>query len=102
LAKSGRTDEARSILEALSKSSDEKYVAPYTIALAYNGLGRQVEALTWLERAYAQHGVAMGFLKVEPKWNNLPATQDFKICCAVLVSRLTTATDGPDSTRIAR
>ncbi len=50
LAKSGKEAEARSVLE---------------------GLLEQDEALAWLERAYAQRGAGMVFLKVEPKWNNL-------------------------------
>jgi len=44
LAKSGKEAEARSVLE---------------------GLLEQDEALAWLERAYAQRGAGMVFLKVE-------------------------------------
>jgi len=71
LAKSGKEAEARSVLEGLLKSSAERYVSPYTIALVHNGLGERDEALAWPERAYAQRNPAMVFLKVEPKWNNL-------------------------------
>jgi TolB-like protein/DNA-binding winged helix-turn-helix (wHTH) protein/Tfp pilus assembly protein PilF len=78
LAKSGKRAEARSILDGLLKSSAEKYISPYTIALVYNGLGEHDEALSWLERAYAQRSAAMVFLKVEPKWNNLRADPRFK------------------------
>ena len=78
LATSGKSAEARSILEGLLKSSAEKYVPPYTIALVYNGLGEHDKALSWLERAYAQRSAAMVFLKVEPKWNNLRADARFQ------------------------
>ncbi|HEX6732802.1 MAG TPA: tetratricopeptide repeat protein [Pyrinomonadaceae bacterium] len=78
LAKSGKEAEARSVLEGLLKSSAERYVSPYHIALVYNGLGKHDEALTWLERAYAQHSPAMVFLKVEPKWNNLRSDPRFQ------------------------
>ena len=78
LAKSGKTAEARSILAGLLNSSSEKYIAPYTIALVYNGLGEQDAALSWLERAYAQRSAAMVFLKVEPKWNNLRSEPRFQ------------------------
>jgi DNA-binding winged helix-turn-helix (wHTH) protein/TolB-like protein len=79
LAKSGREAEARYVLEGLLKSSAERYVSPYNVALVYNGLGKGDEALAWLERACAQRLPPMVFLKVEPKWNNLrpdPRFQD--------------------------
>ena len=59
------------MLGELLKSSSERYVSPYNIALIYNGLGERDEALTWLERGYEQRDQRMVFLKVEPKWNNL-------------------------------
>ena len=78
LAKSGKEAEARSVLENLLKSSTEQYVPAYNIALVYNGLGKRDEALTWLERAYAERGSAIVFLKVEPKWNNLRSDPRFQ------------------------
>jgi TolB-like protein/DNA-binding winged helix-turn-helix (wHTH) protein len=78
LAKSGERAEARSILEDLLKSSAKKYIPPYTIALAYNGLGEHDKALSWLERAFDQRSAAMVFLKVEPKWNNLRSDPRFQ------------------------
>jgi DNA-binding winged helix-turn-helix (wHTH) protein/TolB-like protein/Tfp pilus assembly protein PilF len=78
LAKSGKEDEARSFLEAILKSSAERYVSPYIIALVYNGLGEHDEALAWLERAYAQRNPEMVFLKVEPKWNDLRGDPRFQ------------------------
>lgn len=71
LAKSGKEAEARSVLEGLLKPAAGYYVPSYNIALVYNGLGKHDEAMTWLERAYAERGAALVFLKVEPKWNNL-------------------------------
>jgi len=78
LAKSGKEAEARSVLEGLLKSSAERYVSPYYIALVYNGLGEHDEALAWLERAYAQRSSGIVFLKVEPKWNNLRSDPRFQ------------------------
>ena len=71
LAKSGKSAEARTVLEELLKLSTTKYVPPYNIALIYNGLGERHNALGWLEKAYEQRDPKMTFLKVEPKWNNL-------------------------------
>jgi TolB-like protein/DNA-binding winged helix-turn-helix (wHTH) protein/Tfp pilus assembly protein PilF len=78
LAKSGKEAEARSVLDGLLKSSAERYVSPYHIALVYNGLGEHDEALAWLERAYADRSPGMVFLKVEPKWNNLRSDARFQ------------------------
>jgi len=78
LSKAGREAEARSVLRGLLKSSAERYVSAYHIALVYNGLGRRDEALAWLERAYAQRDAGMIFLKVEPKWENLRPEPSFQ------------------------
>jgi TolB-like protein/Tfp pilus assembly protein PilF len=79
LAKSGKREEAQAVLASLLKRSKERFVPPYHIALAYNGLGQTDEALTWLERGFEQRDPKMAFLKVDPKWNNLrydPRFQD--------------------------
>ena len=71
LAKSGKTMEARTVLDELLNLSKIRYVPPYNIALIYNGLGENDKALDWLERDYQDRDPKMTFLKVEPKWNNL-------------------------------
>lgn len=79
LAKLGKRDEARAALSGLLKLSQERFVPPYHIALIYNALGDDDEALAWLKRGFEQRDPKMTFLKVEPKWNNLredPRFQD--------------------------
>ena len=71
LAKSGKRDEARVVLERLLIPAKTRFVPPYHIALIYNGLDERAEALAWLERGIVQRDPKMTFLKVEPKWNNL-------------------------------
>lgn len=71
LAKAGRQEDARAALGELLKLSNERFVPASHIALIYNGLGEQDEALTWLERGFEQRDPKMTFLNVEPKWNNL-------------------------------
>jgi DNA-binding winged helix-turn-helix (wHTH) protein/TolB-like protein/Flp pilus assembly protein TadD len=71
LAKSGKTAEARIILDELLKVSKSNYVPPYHFALVYNGLGETQKALDYLEKGFAEKDVHMVFLKVEPKWINL-------------------------------
>ena len=78
LAKSGKQEEARSVLEGLLKQSTERQVSAHNVAVIYNGLGERDEAMAWLERAFEQRDPRMVFLKVEPKWNNLRADTRFQ------------------------
>ena len=78
LAKAGKQLEARALLDGLLKASSERYVAPYNIALIFNGLGDRDETLKWLKRGYEQRDQRMVFLKVEPKWNNLRGDPRFQ------------------------
>ncbi|HQU82758.1 MAG TPA: winged helix-turn-helix domain-containing protein [Pyrinomonadaceae bacterium] len=71
LAKSGKTPQARTVLDELLKHSKTNYVPPYHFALIYNGLGEKEKALDYLEKGFAEKDVHLVFLKVEPKWNNL-------------------------------
>jgi len=78
LARSGKPEEARAVLDRLLKLSTERHVSPHNIALVYIGLGEPEEALAWLERAFEQRDGRMVFLKVEPKWNNLRGNPRFQ------------------------
>jgi tetratricopeptide (TPR) repeat protein len=71
LVKTGGQAEARAALAGLVKLSSERYIQPYHIAQAYNGLGEADEAIAWLRRGVEQRDPKVIFLKVEPKWNNL-------------------------------
>lgn len=51
MAKLGRVDDARAIMEALQESAAERYIAPSAIARVYAGLGDTDKAFEWLERA---------------------------------------------------
>ena len=78
LAKLGKQAEARAVLEELFKLSTERYVSPYSVAFAYNGLEERDKTLAWLERGYKERDPKMVFLKVEPKWNNLRSDSRFE------------------------
>ena len=78
LAKSGRTGEARAILDELLASSREHYVSPYSIALTCIALGEREEALAWLERGFEARDHKMNLLKVDPKWNDLHGDARFE------------------------
>jgi serine/threonine-protein kinase len=77
LAKSGKIEEARVLLDGLLKRSKERFVPPSHIAMLYNALGERAEAIAWLERGFAQRDPKMTFLKVQPRWNNLRADPRF-------------------------
>jgi len=78
LAKAGRRDEARAVLDELLRLSAARYVPPYNIALVYNALGERDKTFEWLRKSYEQRDVLMVFLKVEPKWNNLRSDPRFQ------------------------
>jgi TolB-like protein/Tfp pilus assembly protein PilF len=78
LARMGRKDETRTVLEKLLKLSKERFVPPTHIALLYNALGDREETYKWLERGIEQRDPKMTFLKVEPKWSNLRGDPPFQ------------------------
>jgi tetratricopeptide (TPR) repeat protein len=69
LARMGRADEARAVLDELGRKAQEKYVPPYAFALIQAGLGNEAAAREWLERALAAHDPHLAFLTVDPKWD---------------------------------
>ena len=78
LAKLGKLDEARAILDELLQLSKERFVPAYHLALVYNGLGEHDETFAWLEKSYQQRDPKMAFLLVDPKWKNLRADARFQ------------------------
>jgi len=68
-AVTGRTAEARRMLDELKELSARSFVAPKHLALVYAGLGEKDEMFTWLEKGYEDRDISMTFLKVEPRWD---------------------------------
>jgi TolB-like protein/DNA-binding winged helix-turn-helix (wHTH) protein/tetratricopeptide (TPR) repeat protein len=69
LAKAGRPDEAREVLNAMRTAAQQRYVPPYAFALIYAGLGETDAVFDWLGRAYDAHDVHLMFLTADPKWD---------------------------------
>jgi len=69
LARTGRTQEARTVLAMLESAASTRYVPHYAIALVHAGLGEHAAALAALERAAAERDVHLIFLTVDPKWD---------------------------------
>jgi len=71
LARSGKTEEARAIVDDLQSRTQKQYVPATTIATVYAGLGETDHAIEWLQRAYDERDVRMSFLKVDHRWDAL-------------------------------
>jgi serine/threonine protein kinase/Tfp pilus assembly protein PilF len=54
LARIGKLDRARAVLEQLKELSRSRYVSPYHLAYVYTGLGEYDAAMDQLERAYEE------------------------------------------------
>jgi TolB-like protein/Tfp pilus assembly protein PilF len=77
-AMAGRCNEARAVLNQLNAMSSQKYVSPYDIALVHVGLRENDEAFTWLQRAFEQRSLWLGYLNVEPQLDVLRSDQRFQ------------------------
>lgn len=77
-ALAGNRAQAQAALDELKTLSTQRYVPPYNIAMVYNGLGEDDEALLWLERAVDARDVLLApFIKADPSWSRLRANPRF-------------------------
>lgn len=78
LARSGRQQDARALLDRLNETARERFVPPYASALIHLGLDEHEDSLEWLERAEAVRDVHLVFLPVDPKWDPLRGDPRFE------------------------
>ena len=76
-AGSGRTNEARKMLDELKGIAKERYIPPHNFALIYTGLGDKDQAFAFLEKAYAEHSQQLVYLKSEPLFDSLRSDPRF-------------------------
>jgi TolB-like protein/Tfp pilus assembly protein PilF len=76
-AASGRTDQARKMLDELKGIANEHYIAPDNFALIYIGLDNKDQAFAFLEKAYAEHSQMMTTLKSESLFDSLRSDSRF-------------------------
>lgn len=69
LARMGRADEAREVLTDLEVKAKQTYVPPYAFAIIHAGLRNEAETREWLENALAGRDPHLGFITVDPKWD---------------------------------
>jgi len=65
-AETGNAKQAQALLRQLNETWSKKKVASWDIAIVYAGLGERDQALTWLERAAAEHSQNVLRIKIEP------------------------------------
>jgi DNA-binding winged helix-turn-helix (wHTH) protein/TolB-like protein/Flp pilus assembly protein TadD len=76
-AASGKTAEARQVLNDLQQLQDQRYVSPYTVAAIYAGLGDQEQAFKWLQTAVEGRDIWLMNLKVDPVFAKLRSQRQF-------------------------
>jgi adenylate cyclase len=84
LARLGRNDEARAILQSLSAAARDRYIPPTHLALIETALGDRDQAFAHLEAAVAVRDARLALLKIDPKWNDLRSDPRF----AALLGRM--------------
>jgi serine/threonine-protein kinase len=76
-AVSGKTAEAKQVLNDLQQLQAQRYVSPYTVAAIYAGLGDQTQAFKWLETAVEERDIWLMNLKVDPVFAKLRSQRQF-------------------------
>ena len=75
---SGRTAEARQVLEKLDHLAKTRYVPPYSRAIVHVGLGDRAEAMELLEEACEERNTWLILLGVEPLFDSVRGERRFK------------------------
>jgi eukaryotic-like serine/threonine-protein kinase len=77
-ALSGNSSEAIRILDQLTQGSGGKYVSSYDVAAICVGLGRQDQAVRWLQKAYEERASHFHHIGVEPIFDPLRSDPRFE------------------------
>jgi TolB-like protein/Tfp pilus assembly protein PilF len=77
-AMAGRKAEAHAVLDQLKELSSRRYVSPYDLAMVHLGLQENDDAFAWLQKAFEQRSLWLGYLKVEPQMDPLRSDQRFQ------------------------
>jgi serine/threonine protein kinase/tetratricopeptide (TPR) repeat protein len=75
---SGKLGEAGNIVNQMKNPAKGEYLPAYYIAVVEAGLGRKNEALTWLERAFANRSAELPFSNTEPMLISLRSEPRFR------------------------
>ena len=78
LAVEGRSGDALRIAHELEAISRKRYVSPYGLAQIYAASNKKEDAFKWLQAAYEDHAVWMGYLAVDPIFDRYRSDERFK------------------------
>jgi tetratricopeptide (TPR) repeat protein len=70
-AMAGHRDRANAVLQQLHQSLPGKHVSPCDVAMVYVALGEIDEAFDWLQKALEARSLWLGYLGVEPQFDDL-------------------------------
>ena len=76
-ARMGRMGDAEKVLQELDRRGEKVYVPAFHLATIYVGLGEKDQALTSLEKAYADRSVLLASIGVEPEFDSLRSEPRF-------------------------
>ena len=72
-----RLEKAQEITERLGAMSSHRYVSAYDISLIKSALQDRDEAFTYLEKAYEERSISLGYLGIEPQADELRSDSRF-------------------------
>ena len=78
LAVEGRNGDALRIAHELEAISRKRYVSPYGLAQIYAASNKNEDTFKWLQAAYEDHAVWMGYLAVDPIFDRYRSDERFK------------------------
>ena len=77
-ALSGNRKEAEKVLDHLKELSARTYIAPYSVAIVYAGLGNKDQVFSWLDRAYGERSYFLAvYLTTDSRLDGLHADPRF-------------------------
>lgn len=76
-AKLGRQSDAEKVLKELRSESQSRYVSGFFVSWVCIGLGKNEEALQWLERAYQQKDYQLSWISVSPVFDPIRSDPRF-------------------------
>ncbi len=77
-ARQGKRAEAESLVRSVEQQAQSGYVHPTSIAAVYRELGRDAEALKWLQRAYLERDGMLAYMGCSHSFDRLNSTPEFK------------------------
>jgi hypothetical protein len=77
LAASGDRSKALNVIHEMERTSRNRYVPPFHLALAYASLGDKEAAFKWLNEACQHHSPGVAYIKVETLLDSLRSDARF-------------------------